>query len=64
MVNLKIIISLILVAGAYLFWIIGDIFRIPRTRYLPKWGWIIVVLGVIPVGGIAYYLLERREGGW
>ncbi|MFG1199302.1 PLDc N-terminal domain-containing protein [Pediococcus acidilactici] len=35
-----------------------------RTHYLPKWGWIVVTLLAIPVGGIAYYLLERREGSW
>ncbi|WDV24518.1 PLDc N-terminal domain-containing protein [Pediococcus acidilactici] len=43
---------------------INDICRISRTHYLPKWGWIVVTLLAIPVGGIAYYLLERREGSW
>lgn len=67
MAYLKIIVPLILVGGIYLFWTINDICRISRTHYLPKWGWIVVTLLAIPVGGIAYYLLERlerREGSW
>lgn len=62
MAYLKIIVPLILVGGIYLFWTINDIYRISRTHYLPKWGWIVVTLLAIPVGRIAYYLLERREG--
>jgi hypothetical protein len=36
-----------------------DLARAKEVRYLPKWGWLIVSLISIPLGGIVYLSIGR-----
>ena len=36
-----------------------DLARAEEVRYLPKWGWVIVSLISIPLGGIVYLVFGR-----
>jgi len=40
-------------------------FDISRSdvRYLPKWAWALICLLSVPLGGIAYLLVGRDQGG-
>jgi hypothetical protein len=33
------------------------------VRYLPKWAWALICLLSVPLGGIAYLLVGRDQGG-
>jgi hypothetical protein len=39
-----------------------DIVRAGRVRHLPKWGWALICLAQIPLGGIVYLCLGRARG--
>jgi Phospholipase_D-nuclease N-terminal len=39
-----------------------DLARADRVRYLPKWGWALVCLIEIPLGGIIYLSIGRVRG--
>jgi len=41
-------------AAAFVAFCLIDLARAGRVRYLPKWGWVIVCLIQIPLGGIMY----------
>ena len=36
-----------------------DLARADRVRYLPKWGWVVVCLIQIPLGGIMYLAIGK-----
>jgi hypothetical protein len=36
-----------------------DMARVAEVRYLPKWGWLVLSLVSIPLGGIAYLIVGR-----
>jgi hypothetical protein len=36
-----------------------DLARVEDVRYLPKWGWLVVSLVSIPLGGIIYLIVGR-----
>jgi hypothetical protein len=50
---------LIILVVAYLVWILRDIAR-SEVRYLPKWGWVLLTVVSIPLGGIVYLLMGRE----
>jgi hypothetical protein len=50
---------LVILVVAYWVWIIRDINR-SEVRYLPHWGWIVVTLISVPLGGIVYLLMGRE----
>ena len=50
---------LVILAIAYLFWILRDIAR-SEVRHLPKWGWMVIAVISIPLGGIVYLLVGRE----
>jgi Phospholipase_D-nuclease N-terminal len=50
---------LLLAALAFEVYVLLDLKRAPEVRGLPKWGWVLVVLASIPLGGIAYLLFGR-----
>jgi len=35
--------------------------RTASVQHLPKWGWAVVILVSVPLGGIAYLALGRRD---
>jgi Phospholipase_D-nuclease N-terminal len=56
-----VILVVALVAGFEVFCLV-DLARAQEVRYLPKWGWAILCLGIgltIPFGGIAYLLFGK-----
>lgn len=51
----------VLAAGFVVFCLV-DLARAQEVRYLPKWGWAIICLGIgltIPWGGIAYLVFGK-----
>ncbi len=50
---------LIVLVVAYVAWIVRDILR-SDVRHLPRWGWIVVSIVSIPLGGIVYLLVGRE----
>ncbi len=53
------IVVLALAFDAYCLWDLAH----ARVRYLPKWGWTLVILFVsAPVGGIAYLAAGKEPG--
>jgi hypothetical protein len=52
------ILLLVLAVGFEVFCLV-DLARAEEVRYLPKWGWLIVTLVSIPLGGIIYLVLGR-----
>ncbi|MBA8760066.1 PLDc N-terminal domain-containing protein [Staphylococcus coagulans] len=61
--NLKIWIPIILILIIYLIVCFYDLFKIDKTKYLPKWIWGIIICISIPLGGIIYFLLGRDSRG-
>jgi hypothetical protein len=52
----------IVVAVAFVAYCWVDISR-NDVRYLPKWAWALICLLSVPVGGLAYLLFGRDQGG-
>jgi len=52
-------ILVILVAAGFEVFCLADLARAEEVRYLPKWGWLIVTIVSIPLGGIVYLLFGR-----
>ncbi len=50
---------LIILVVVYLVWVLRDIAR-SEVRYLPKWGWVLLTVLSIPLGGIVYMLMGRE----
>lgn len=38
-----------------------DLIRRQDVRYLPKWGWALIILFISMIGPIAYLILGREE---
>jgi ABC-2 type transport system ATP-binding protein len=55
-----VVVTLVVLAGAFEALCLFDIVRSQEVRYLPKWVWAIICLGSIPLGGIVYLILRRR----
>jgi hypothetical protein len=51
---------LILLAVAFVSYCLFDLAR-NDVRYLPKWGWALVCVASVPVGGIVYLLVGREH---
>ena len=55
-------IALIVLAVGFVVFCLVDLIRAEKVRFLPKWGWAILCLGIgltIPFGGILYLLAGR-----
>jgi hypothetical protein len=52
-------ILILLVAIGFEVFCLVDLARVEEVRYLPKWGWLIVSLISIPLGGIIYLSVGR-----
>ena len=50
---------LALLAIAYVAWVVYDILH-SEVRYMPRWGWVLVAVLSIPIGGIVYLLIGRE----
>ena len=50
------IIELVLLAIALV-----DLIRREEVKYLPKWGWALIILLISMIGPIAYLILGREE---
>lgn len=57
--DLKILIPIIIIILIYLIICFIDLFKVEKTKFLPKWVWGIIICISIPLGGILYYLLGR-----
>ena len=38
-----------------------DMVRHAKVRNLPRWAWVVISLGSVPLGGIAYLIFGRSE---
>lgn len=38
-----------------------DLIRRQEVRYLPKWGWALIILFISMIGPIAYLILGRQD---
>lgn len=54
------LVPLVLVAVAWVAYCWWDVSK-SDVQHLPKWGWALVVLLSVPVGGIVYLLIGRAE---
>jgi hypothetical protein len=55
--------AFVLAAGAgFVIFCLSDLARADKVRYLPKWGWAIVCLTQVPLGGIMYLSAGRIRG--
>lgn len=64
-IHLAVIAVIVLAVGFVVFCEV-DLFRAEKVRYLPKWGWAILCLGVgltIPWGGLLYLLVGKDRRG-
>ena len=43
----------------YWVWIVRDI-QNSQVRHLPRWGWILIAVLSVPVGGVVYMLIGRE----
>ncbi len=57
--DLKILIPIIIIIIIYLVICFADLFKVKKTKFLPKWIWGVIICISIPLGGILYYLLGR-----
>jgi hypothetical protein len=60
------VIAVIALAVGFVVFCEVDIVRAEKVRYLPKWGWAILCLGVgltIPFGGLLYLLVGKDRRG-
>jgi hypothetical protein len=60
------LIAVIALAAGFVVFCEVDIVRAEKVRYLPKWGWAILCLGVgltIPFGGLLYLLIGKDRRG-
>lgn len=57
--NPKILIPVIIIIALYLIICFVDLFKVNKTKFLPKWAWSLIICISVPLGGIIYYLLGR-----
>ncbi|QHW36236.1 hypothetical protein GZH82_02075 [Staphylococcus ursi] len=60
---IKILIPIIILIIIYLFICYRDLYKINMVKYLPKWGWSIIIIISIPLGGVIYFLFGRETRG-
>jgi len=53
------LLPLILVGLAFVVFCLRDLVKAREVRYLPKWGWALVICLSIPLGGVAYLVFGR-----
>jgi hypothetical protein len=59
---LAVVIPLLVLAAGFVVFCLTDVARADEVRYLPKWAWVVLCLGVgltIPFGGIAYLVFGK-----
>jgi hypothetical protein len=59
---LEVVIPLLVLAVGWVVFCLVDLARAKEVRYLPKWGWAILCMGIgltIPFGGIAYLVFGK-----
>ena len=62
--DLRLLIGALTVAYVLLLFLaLAQWFRRPRSRYLPRWAWLAVIVVFSLIGPAAYLLLGREEGG-
>lgn len=59
--QLLLVIPLILLLVAYIGFCWMDIYKAPRTKYLPKYLWALICLLSIPLGGIIYFIVGKDK---
>ena len=58
-IPLAAILPLAIAAVAWLVFCFMDLAK-SEVRYLPKWGWALIILASVPLGGIAYFLVAKE----
>ena len=54
------LVPLVLLAVAWVTYCLVDLSR-TEVEHIPKWGWALVILLSVPVGGVVYLLIGRVE---
>ncbi len=52
-------IPILVLLAAFAIVCLADLARASQVRYLPKWGWAVIICAVIPWGGLAYLIFGR-----
>ncbi|MBN2176753.1 MAG: PLDc_N domain-containing protein [Demequinaceae bacterium] len=60
-VNWAAVAPLLALAVAFIAYCIVDVAR-HKVRHLPKWAWIVICCGSVPMGGIVYLLIGKDPG--
>jgi ABC-2 type transport system ATP-binding protein len=55
--------AVLVVAIAFAAFCLVDLGRASQVRYLPKWGWAVIVCVSVPWGGLAYLVFGRDRSG-
>ena len=58
-IPLAAIVPLVIASIAWLVFCFVDLAR-SEVRWLPKWGWALIILLSVPLGGIAYLLVAKE----
>lgn len=61
-VNWAALAPIVVLAVAFVVWCLVDLSR-HEVRYLPKWGWAVLSITSVPIGGIVYLLIGRDPSG-
>jgi hypothetical protein len=54
------LIPLVLFVVLFIAYCLNDL-RAASVQHLPKWAWVVVIVVSVPLGGIAYLALGRRD---
>ncbi len=58
---LPLLIPLVLLQLILVIVALRDLVRRGKTRYLPKWGWALLIIFVQLFGSVAYFILGRED---
>ena len=55
------LLPLLVIGLGFAVFCLRDLARAEDVRYLPKWGWVLIICLSIPLGGVAYLLVGRSR---
>ncbi len=56
-----VVVPVLLVTLGFVVYCLIDLKRSEQVRGLPRWAWAVVIVLVVPIGGIAYLLAGRER---
>lgn len=59
-INVAAIAPVLVVALGFIVFCLVDLRRAEQVRGLPTWGWVVVIVISVPIGGLVYLLWGRQ----